>query len=74
MAWVILFVILLVVFGAKRVPELGASIGKGMRELKRGINDIGDEVEVPPAHNVPQPPPMSRRADDDTRAEPKRLL
>jgi len=41
---VILFLLLLL-FGAKRLPELGQSLGKGIREFKRGIRDIQEDVE-----------------------------
>ena len=41
---VILFLLLLL-FGAKRLPELGQSLGKGIREFKRGIHDIQEDVE-----------------------------
>jgi len=40
---IILFIVLLV-FGAKRVPEMGRSLGKGMREFKEGITSpFGDD-------------------------------
>ena len=35
----ILLVVVLLVFGAKRLPEIGASMGKGIREFKRSITD-----------------------------------
>jgi sec-independent protein translocase protein TatA len=34
--------ICVVLFGAKRIPEIGASVGKGIREFKRGVSEIGD--------------------------------
>jgi sec-independent protein translocase protein TatA len=34
---VLLVVLLLLVFGAKRLPEVGRSLGRGMREFKDGI-------------------------------------
>jgi sec-independent protein translocase protein TatA len=77
----IILVIVLVLFGAKRVPEIGASIGKGIREFKRSINDvdraIGDpERDTPPADRLPASgdEPVPRRAEDETRPEPKRLM
>jgi len=39
----ILLLILVLFFGAKRIPEIGASIGKGIKEFKRGLK------EEPPA-------------------------
>jgi sec-independent protein translocase protein TatA len=35
----IILVIILLLFGAKRVPQLGRSLGSGIREFKQGIND-----------------------------------
>ncbi|MDQ3950198.1 MAG: twin-arginine translocase TatA/TatE family subunit [Gemmatimonadota bacterium] len=77
----IVLVIVLVLFGAKRVPEIGASIGKGIREFKKSMNDVDrairdPERDAPPADRLPPPSaePAARRADDETRPEPKRLL
>ena len=43
----VILVIVLVLFGAKRVPEISASFGKGISEFKRNLNDI--EQSVPTA-------------------------
>ena len=40
----IILLVVLLVFGAKRLPEVGASIGKGIREFKRSLTDTQDEV------------------------------
>ena len=40
----ILLVVALVVFGAKRLPEMGASMGKGIREFKRSLTETQDAV------------------------------
>lgn len=42
----ILLVVVLLVFGAKRLPEMGRSLGKGMREFKDGITGH-EPVELP---------------------------
>ena len=42
----IVLIIALVIFGPKRVPELGKSLGKGIREFKGSI-DSGDPEPVP---------------------------
>lgn len=39
--------VLLLVFGAKRLPEIGSSLGKGIREFKRSFSDIKSEIERP---------------------------
>ena len=42
---VILLVALLVIFGPKRLPEMGRSLGKGMREFKDSISGKDDDDE-----------------------------
>jgi len=37
--------IVLLLFGAKRIPEVMRSVGKGIRELKKGMKDIESEVK-----------------------------
>jgi len=41
---IILFIILLL-FGAKKLPELAKGLGKGINEFKKASNDIKEEVE-----------------------------
>jgi sec-independent protein translocase protein TatA len=40
---ILLFVIVLVMFGAKRLPEIGQGLGKGIREFKRATTGSLDE-------------------------------
>lgn len=42
-AVVLLFIVLLL-FGAKRLPEIGGSLGKGIREFKNSVKEVGNEV------------------------------
>lgn len=58
---VFVLVLLLLVFGAKRLPELGSGLGKGIREFKRSISDIKDEVDRPERPNqIHEPPPRQQ--------------
>ncbi len=41
----IIVIIALVVFGPKRLPELGRTVGKGMREFRRASNDLKRSLE-----------------------------
>ena len=43
----ILLLVVLLLFGAKRLPELGRAIGRSMREFKKGLSDVTDEIEAP---------------------------
>lgn len=40
----IIFLIVLLFFGAKRLPEIGGSLGKGIREFKDSLTDVEEEV------------------------------
>ena len=42
---ILLVVVVLLVFGPKRVPEIGRQLGKGMREFKQSITGADDEVQ-----------------------------
>jgi TatA/E family protein of Tat protein translocase len=64
----ILLLILVLFFGAKRIPEIGASIGKGIKEFKRGLKT--DEVPEPPASDAALPPSS---ANATSGGAPKRL-
>jgi sec-independent protein translocase protein TatA len=51
--WEILMILVVVMllFGAKRLPEMGASIGKGIREFKRSLTETQDAVMKPEDQN-----------------------
>ncbi len=42
---VMILVVVLLVFGAKRIPEIAQSLGKGITEFKRGVKDVQTEIE-----------------------------
>ena len=64
----ILVAVITLMFGAKRIPEIGKSLGKGIQEFKRGLQDVTSSAEAPP----PAEPPSQPLALPPTR-EPKRL-
>lgn len=76
----IILVIVLVIFGAKRVPEIGASFGKGIREFKRSLSDVDNQIRQPDATrpadrlNAGQDTTAPIVRDDAKAAEPKRLI
>jgi len=43
----IIALIILILFGAKRIPEFMQGLGKGVREFKKAAKDIQDEIEKP---------------------------
>jgi len=45
MEMVLIFLIILLVFGAKRIPEIAQGIGKGITEFKKAARDVTSEIE-----------------------------
>jgi sec-independent protein translocase protein TatA len=73
-------VVVLLLFGAKRLPEVGASIGKGIREFKRSLSDTQDAIMgsdeqrqmLPPRQGDARPMDTAMRQSPAS-GEPKRL-
>lgn len=68
-------VIVLLLFGAKRIPEIAGSFGKGIKEFKKNMNEVQREIATP-AERESLPPAENRsvRTEDAAEKEPKRLL
>ena len=56
---IILLVVALLVFGPKRLPEIGRSLGRGMREFKDSVTGNDDKPELPPKAGDETPPPSA---------------
>ncbi len=63
--FLIVAVLLLVFFGPKRLPEMGRSVGRGMREFKDSVTGNGEDAdaraEIPPAVDSPGATPLHER-------------
>jgi sec-independent protein translocase protein TatA len=69
-----LLLICLVIFGGKRIPEIGGAIGKGIREFKKGVSDIGESIDrAPPSEAAPREAMSREVVSIEQREEPKRL-
>ena len=54
----LILLVVLLLFGAKRIPEIARGLGKGIREFKDATNEIKQELTVdPPRTQIPQAPP-----------------
>jgi sec-independent protein translocase protein TatA len=71
---IFIMVVLLLVFGAKRLPELGSGLGKGIREFKKSMREINTEIEradetdaiaAPPRRAVSPPPAEAKAKEED---------
>ncbi|MEO6211795.1 MAG: twin-arginine translocase TatA/TatE family subunit [Gemmatimonadaceae bacterium] len=72
----LLAVVVLLLFGAKRIPEIGSSFGKGIREFKKSIGDGGDDTAPradlrAPARDVEAT--VARPASSEPEWQPRRL-
>jgi sec-independent protein translocase protein TatA len=43
---ILILLVLLIVFGPRRLPELGGALGKGIREFKRSVTDLKSELST----------------------------
>ncbi len=67
---IIIFLVILLIFGAKRIPEIARGLGKGIREFKSATTEISRELTAEerrqriqtPSQSVPYTPPAAQQA------------
>lgn len=42
---ILIFLVILLLFGAKRIPEIASGLGRGLREFKKAMRETQDEIE-----------------------------
>ena len=68
---ILIFTVVLLLFGAKKLPEIGSSLGKGIREFKSSVREIETELKHPDRqiHKATYPPGETEdqegQADED---------
>lgn len=76
MEWVVVLLAVLLLFGAKRIPDLAKGLGSGIREFKKAAREVTDEVNNaadapptprPPANSTPQNP-QSQPSSNETKS------
>ena len=60
---IIVLVIALVIFGPKRLPELGSSLGKGIREFRKATNELQDSIKTEGTESLPPERPHYTAGD-----------
>ena len=73
---ILIFCVLLLLFGAKRLPELANGMGKGIRDFKRALNGMDEQsIQANQQQNYLQatPAPQQPAVAATAEAEPKRL-
>jgi sec-independent protein translocase protein TatA len=73
---ILIFAVLLLLFGAKRLPELASGMGRGIRDFKRSLNGLDEQSlqsnQTPSA--LPESQPAAPQVQQSAvEAEPKRL-
>ena len=77
----IILLIVLLLFGAKRIPEVAGSLGKGINEFKRNMTEAQRAITSPPpedTRNLHAADPLASRTpvtpEEEEARSPKRLL
>ncbi len=55
--WIIILLLLLVLFGAKRLPEMGKGLGEGLKGFKEGLKGASEPPAAPIAQQTAAPAP-----------------
>ena len=61
--WIVVVVILVLLFGAKKLPELARSVGKSSSEFKKGMSEGASEAEDDA--DAPKPPDAAQKPTTD---------
>lgn len=64
--WLIVLVVVLVFFGPKKLPNLGKSLGEGMRALREGLSPQDDNKPRAKEPTEKQTEKASKKDEDDT--------
>jgi len=67
----IVLILALIIFGPKRLPELGRSLGKGIREFRGSLGGESHSPEAPEAIEAPKQP-AEKGGEGDTAAHERR--
>ncbi len=49
---ILIFLVVLVLFGAKKIPELAQGLGKGVKEFRKAMKDVQDDSEQDPSKKI----------------------
>jgi len=62
----VILLIVLILFGAKRIPEIAQGLGKGIKEFKKSVKDVQSEIEADSA-----PTPKIDQTQENTKTDAK---
>lgn len=70
---ILIFVVALVLFGAKRLPGLARSLGRALEEFRRAARDVSDELKRAGEPPPPPPPPGEARKLPEKESDHERV-
>ncbi len=70
---IVIFLVVLLLFGAKRLPEIGTSLGKGIREFKSSVREIQTSVQTEGRVDGPKDQAPAKVSDGADDGAPRRL-
>jgi sec-independent protein translocase protein TatA len=56
---ILILAVVLILFGAKKLPELAKGLGTGIKEFKKATREVTDEIQNAPVDTAPKPLPNS---------------
>jgi sec-independent protein translocase protein TatA len=65
----VIFLVLLLLFGAKRIPEIARGLGKGVTEFKNAVRDVKEEIETADTPSISAPPTDSPSSATQSKVE-----
>ena len=60
--WIIVLLAVLLLFGAKKIPELARGLGQGIKEFKKATKEVTDEIQNTPAEPAPVKPVVAAQS------------
>src|SRR5271157_4157454 len=69
---ILILALILILFGAKKLPELAKGLGQGIKEFKKATREVTDEVSN--AMDETPPPPKRLPTANSTQAEPSQTV
>lgn len=66
---VLILAVILILFGAKKLPELARGMGKGIKEFKHATREIQDDIEEALNDDPPPPPKKSASSPEGGKSE-----
>lgn len=67
--WVIVILAVLLLFGARKIPELARGLGQGIKEFKKATREVTDEI-----HNAANETPQTTKPKTDSQSPPSQTV